>query len=284
MALCRVAIVTWGMVLLACSSGWAQTLVAAVLPSSRSVFVGGSAAVFATVINGGQQLATGCSISLPIGSIPGKFGYTLVGADWDWVGEPIDIPAGEARHFIVIATASGPFPPTEVPVTFVCANTAPAPIFPGVNTFLLTASITPVADIVAVAKTATDNGIAALPGPFGLERTGVFTVATVNMGAGDTLTVSADTGSAILPVSTFICQTDPKTSVCLSPPGGTVSTTVLSNDRPTFGVFLTATRDVPFIPQTNRVHVRFKDSGGVTRGATSVAVWTSDACKGCWDY
>jgi hypothetical protein len=35
--------------------------------------------------------------------------------------------------------------------------------------------------------------------------------------------------------------------------------------------------------------VRFKDSGGVTRGLTSVAVRTShpcppDACCGCWDY
>ena len=40
-------------------------------------------------------------------------------------------------------------------------------------------------------------------------------MATVNMGAGDTITVSADTGGAILPVNIFICQTDPQTSALL---------------------------------------------------------------------
>jgi len=100
-------------------------------------------------------------------------------------------------------------------------------------------------------------------------------VATVNMGAGDTLTVAADTGGAILPVNIFICQTDPQTGACFSPPASSsVTTTILSNETPTFGLFVAAAGDVSFVPETNRIFVRFKDSGNVTRGLTSVAVRT----------
>jgi hypothetical protein len=94
------------------------------------------------------------------------------------------------------------------------------------------------------------------------------------LGAGDTLTVSADTGGAILPVNIFICQTDPKTAACLSLPDSGVSTTILSNETPTFGLFVAAAGNVSFVTATNRIFVRFKDSGNVTRGSTSVAVRT----------
>jgi protein involved in polysaccharide export with SLBB domain len=43
---------------------------------------------------------------------------------------------------------------------------------------------------------------------------------------------------------------------------------------PTFAVFVNASGAVPFDPAANRIFVRFKDAGGVTRGATSVAVKT----------
>jgi hypothetical protein len=94
------------------------------------------------------------------------------------------------------------------------------------------------------------------------------------MGAGDTITVSADTGGAILPVSVFVCQTDPQTSTCLLPPDTSVPTTILSNETPTFGVFVAAQGEISFFPETNRIFVRFKDTSSVTRGLTSVAVRT----------
>src|SRR5262249_56446821 len=112
--------------------------------------------------------------------------------------------------------------------------------------------------------------------------TDVFAVAVVNVGADDALTVSADTGDVILPVSTSICQTDPETGLCLSSPGSSVITTVPSKARPTFGIFVRMPGDVPFIPQRNRIVVRFKDSGGAIRGSTRVAAWTSS--EGWWDY
>ena len=102
----------------------------------------------------------------------------------------------------------------------------------------------------------------------------MFALATVNMGAGDTITVLADTGGAILPVNIFICQTDPQSGACLSPPADSVTTMILSNETPTFGVFVAAAGDVAFVPEINRIFVRFKDSNNITRGLTSVAVRT----------
>ncbi|MFN9104972.1 MAG: hypothetical protein ACK5X1_00250, partial [Betaproteobacteria bacterium] len=43
------------------------SVVAAVLPSSRSVSVGGVATAFATMVNSGSTTATACQISLPPG-------------------------------------------------------------------------------------------------------------------------------------------------------------------------------------------------------------------------
>ena len=52
----------------------ATGVVAAVLPSSRSVQVGVAAAAFATVINAGQAMAADCSIA-PLTSVPASFIY-----------------------------------------------------------------------------------------------------------------------------------------------------------------------------------------------------------------
>jgi hypothetical protein len=241
-------------------------VVAAVLPSSRSVQVGSPATAFATMINAGEGLAIGCGISL-LSNIPATFALSPT-TSWDY---PVDIPAGAAESFVFTLIPNAPIAPTDVQLSFDCDNTDPAPIHSGVNTFLFSASATPVADIVAMAATLNNDGIVNIPGTNG---TGVFAVAAVNVGAGDTLTVSADTGGAILPINILICQTDPQSGICFLQPESSVTTTILSKETPTFGVFVAATGDVPFFPETNRIFVRFKDSGGVTRGSTSVAVRT----------
>jgi hypothetical protein len=249
-------------------------VVAAILPSSRSVQVGSPATAFATIINAGQELATGCTIS-PMTGIPATLTFQTTDPATNQVtnspNTSVDIPPGAAQSFIFALTPTGPIVPTDVQFSFECTNANPAPIRPGVNTLLFSASATPVADIVALAATLNNDGIVNVPGTNDM---GVFAVAAVNMGAGDAFTVSADTGGASLPVSVFICQTDPQTSVCFSPPDSNVPTTILSNETPTFGIFVAAAGDVSFIPETNRIFVRFKDSNNVTRGSTSVAVRT----------
>ena len=52
-----------------------------------------------------------------------------------------------------------------------------------------------------------------IPGTNGI---GVFAVATVNVGASGSITASADTGSATLPVNISLCQTNPATGQCIS--------------------------------------------------------------------
>ena len=250
------------------------TLVAAVLPSSRSVQVGTPATAFATIINTDSNMATGCAIS-PSASIPATFTFqTTDPATNQLTNSPntsVDIPAGAAQSFIFALTPTGPMAPTDIQLSFDCANTDPAPIISGLNTLLFSASATPTPDIVALVATLSGDGIVNIPGTNGV---GAFAVASVNMGAGDTITVLADTGGAILPVNVFICQTDPQTSACLSPPANSVTTMILSNETPTFGVFVAGAGDVSFFPEINRIFVRFKDSGDVTRGLTSVAVRT----------
>jgi hypothetical protein len=251
-----------------------SNVVAAVLPSSRSVQVGTPATAFATIINAGQEPAMGCMIS-PMSTVPASLSFqTTDPATQQLTGSPdtpVEIPPGAAQTFVFALTSTAPMAPTDVQFNFDCANTGPAPVVSGLNTFLFSASPTPVPDIVALAATLNNDGIVNIPGTNG---TGVFAAAAVNVGVSANLTVSADTGSAILPVNVFICQTDPQNGACFSPPASSVTATILSNQTPTFGIFVSSSGDVPFAPATNRIFVRFKDSGNVTRGSTSVAVRT----------
>src|SRR5262245_29259357 len=134
MKLYQTMIVTWSMLFLAPSSTWAQSIVAAVLPSSRSVQLGAPSTsppylmAFATIINAGQQLATDCRIS-SLSSIPAIFSYADFENPWDYGF--IDIPAGAAHRFSFGFIPYGPMAPADVQLSFKCANTEPAPIIPG---------------------------------------------------------------------------------------------------------------------------------------------------------
>jgi len=254
--------------------GSSSSLVAAVLPSSRSVPVGVPATAFATIINLGSTIATNCGITV-ISNIPaiGLFQTTnpltneLIGT----ANTSVNIPVGAAQSFFVRLTPIQLFAPTDVHMSFGCTNTDPAPIATGLNTLLLSSSVTPVLDIVALAATPTNDGIVNILGATG---TGAFAVATVNVGASGSITASADTGNTTLPVNIFLCQTNPATGQCISAIGSSVTTTINANATPTFGIFVQDSGNVPFDPVANRIFVRFKDGGNVTRGSTSVAVRT----------
>ena len=250
------------------------SLVAAVLPSSRSVLVGAAATAFATIINAGSGMATGCSLA-PGTSVAATFAFQTTDPATNQVtgtvNTPVDIPAAGTQSFVFAFTPTAPIAPADVPIVFDCANAAPAVSLPGINTLLLSASATPVPDIIALAATLNNDGIVNVPGVTG---SGVFAVATANVGAGGTVTASADTGAASLPVTIAICQTNPTTGQCISAIAPSVTTLINANATPTFGIFVTGTGNVPFDPAVNRVFVRFRDNAGATRGSTSVAVRT----------
>jgi hypothetical protein len=256
----------------------APAMFAATLPTSRSVAVNVPATAFATIINSSSSSsATGCRIQ-PISNIPATFAYqTTNPADNSLIGTvntPIDIPPGVAQSFVIALTPTAPFDPTEVRFSFSCENTNVAPINIGLDTLLLSGSATPVPDVIALGATAGNNGIVDIPGVVG---TGAFAVAAANVGAGGTITVSADTANTVLPVNLLVCQTSQQPATlgqCLAGPAPSVTTTIANGGTPTFAIFVQGGGAVPFDPTANRIFVRFRDGGNVVRGATSVAVRT----------
>src|SRR5262245_30088766 len=209
---------------LAFVEGPVTSLLAAMLPSSRSVQIPVPATAFATIINAGPAPATGCGISL-IPAIAADFSYQTTDPNTNQVtgspNTPVNIAAGAAQSFVIALTPTSPIVPTEVQFNYSCNNASPAPNFIGLNTLLFSASATPVPDIVALAATVTSDSIAN-----STNDTGAFSVATVNVGASGSITASADTGSASLPVNIFLCETNPANGQCISAIGPTVTTQI----------------------------------------------------------
>lgn len=246
-------------------------LVAAVLPLSRSVQVGGiTATAFATVINTG--ISTACLVGISPGlTVPAEFFFNHTHPSTNQpTGTFKSIRPGFAQPFVIGFTPTAPFGPLDMPFVFAGSNTDPVPVLVGINTLLLSASLTPVPDVVAVAATQGNDGIVRIPGPPG---TGTFAVATTNLGAADTITVTADTGATPVPVVTLVCHTD-ATGACDAPPAPSVTLFVGAGATPTFGFFATASTAIPLDPAAHRIFVRYRDSTGVVRGATGVAVTT----------
>jgi hypothetical protein len=262
-------------------------LVSSVLPGSRSVAVGGTATAFASIINAGSTPARDCYIAA-VTPLSASFAFQtthcatnqLVGS----LNTPVEIPAGGVGCFLFALTPSSAIAPTEVVLRFACSNSIPAPVFPGINTFLFSASSTPPPDIIASGLPCkSGDGIVAvnLPGPSGANAVGF---ATTNVGTGGALTVEATTGDAPLPVTLTLCQTNPQTGACITPPtpAPNVTLTIAAGGQPTFSVFAKGNGTIAQDLVTNRIFLTFHEGTALTgpvRGRTSVALRThSPAC------
>lgn len=251
------------------------SLFSSVLPVSRSVQVGTSATFFATMINGGSATATQCSIAPGEGSPPVVLSYRAADAANSPVGSPdtpVDIPPGGVQSFGVSIEPQSIFDATNVTLVFACENAEAATTITGVNTILLSSDTSPVADVIALAATVTNDGIAQLDPAAG---SGFFSLSSINVGAAADINVSVDTGDATLPIAVALCQTDPSNGQCTNPAvpsSEAVLLPVSENETPTFAIFLTATDAIALDPANRRIFVRFRDAGGAIRGATSVAV------------
>ncbi|MEI9988367.1 MAG: hypothetical protein WDN69_37870 [Aliidongia sp.] len=131
-------------------------------------------------------------------------------------------------------------------------------------------STTPVADIIALAATLSNDGIVDVPN----RGAAAFAVATTNLGATATITVTVDTGTADLPLSATICQSDPSPGASLGAPANSVTLSDTGGMTPTFSIFLQSNGPITFAPASSRVFVRFEDADGNLHGSTSVAIET----------
>jgi sugar lactone lactonase YvrE len=257
-----------------------SALFASVLPGSRSVEIGHPATIFATMINIGTSNLDNCQVSLP-GFPP--YGLTLnfqttnptTNALTGTPDTPVTIPGNNGSQSFVIgfqgtAVVNAP----GLPLNFTCQQSnalVTAPVFPGVNTVDLFLSSTPVADVIALAATASNDGTVHLS-----SGSGSFAVASDNIGSPAAITAAIDYNGATLPVSALICQSNPATGSCLASPTSSVTIgNFATGATPTFSVFLTATGSISFNPADSRVFFRFLDTSGAEHGATSVAVTTN---------
>lgn len=254
----------------------ASPLAAAVAPGSGSVETGTTATLFAAMINAGPTSLGNCRISL-LPTAPA--GLTLAYQTTDPVtnaptGTP-NAPANIDGHnglqtFVLTFEGASAFSAPDLPLDFDCDGTAPAAGVPGVDTVDLAVSSTPVPDIVALAETATHDGIVHI-GAAG----GAFAVATSNAGIAAPITATVDQNGADLPLAVEICQTAPATGQCVAPPAASVAIgNFAAGATPTFSIFAAAAGSVPFNPALNRLFVRFRDGEGNDRGAASVAIET----------
>jgi virginiamycin B lyase len=247
--------------------------VASVLPASRSVQVGKSATVFASII--ATTAMDGCGIA-PVVPVSGTFSYqTTNPATNQLSGTPntrVSIPAGGLQTYVIAYKANGSYPSADVQFGYDCIGSStgfPAAVkIVGVNTVRLTFSPTPVADMIAVGTTPSNDGFATLA------FDGVFAIATSNVGVAAQLTGKIRLSNPSLPLTATVCETDPVTAVCKQPPAASVSRVVAQNETATFAAFLHASDVIPSDPAANRILFEFTDPSGVVRGSTSVAVRT----------
>jgi len=252
-----------------------ERLVASTLPTSRSVRVGESATVFATVINNSAEIASGCEVAPGI-ELPMSFDYQATNPATNQPvsgteNVPMTLDPFAAQSLLLTFVPNQPIDSIDVPLQFSCDGTSPAQIIPGLNTVLLSASNTVVADVVALAATASNNGVV-LVGP---GAAGAFAVATANVGATEVIEVRPIASFADPAISMSVCETNPATGACIGAIGASVLADVSANGTPTFSVFVSSTAVIPFMPDQNRIQVVFSDPNGNVRGATSVAVATS---------
>jgi len=273
-----------------------STIHSAVLPISRTVgnhtANSEAATYFTSVLNPGPHDAEECTIthSTSIEDARIELGFQVN----DLVtNEPLnefqfdsefDVPAGGVTQLTISVSALEAFDTQNVQLRYRCLNSPDATRIQGVNTLLISASTSPLPDMITGVATAESNGIARLPG---LSGTGFFAASTINIGAeaelravpvfdlADLIT-QLEPGDGVSNATLRICETNPENGECLSPPAAEISRRFPNQDIATYTVFVVGNgSDIPLDPARNRVFIAFVDEAGEVRGASSVAVTTT---------
>ena len=263
-----------GFSVLLVTPSWAQTIEAEIFPEGRAVQVGNLATAFLTVTNTGTTDAVGCTIQ-PLTPVPGAlFIYAPVDTETRALSgpanTPVDIPVEAAQIFNITFVPSVASEPLDIQFDVTCSNTAASPIGTGLNTLLLSASDPPIPDIVAL--TSAPKGILVLPSPTSAEA---FLIASLNLGAGDNMTMFADSGAASLPVVLLVCEFDASQGTCLADPSPTTTRTINTGEVTFYAVFAQGQGTaIPPDRVANRIFARWRGSDGIIRGLVSVPVET----------
>jgi len=240
------------------------------LPTSRSVSVGTLATIFHTLVNGGNIPAE--NVTLMMGNQPaGTFAYYQTDCQTNVVigsiNPILDIPASGIICYVLMFTPTSSFDATNVDIRAEMNSLPITDVYPGINTWLLRATASAGPDIIALTTTADLHQLAC-------SGTNAFAVALSNVGAsasGDII-VSANTGSAMLPVNITISETTPATGQII---GDNILENVGANANRTLVVFVNFHGCINFDPAVNRIFIEFRDAANNIVGSTSTAVSTN---------
>jgi len=264
-----------GLIVLAVSLPSYGVHFSSILPTNRSVQVGSPASFFGTMLNASASEARNCAIFLE-SPIDAWFSYQATDAGTNapigTINTPVSIPANSSQSFVLVLTPNSVIAPVDVRFTYSCEGAQDVADIDGINTLLFSASSQPVPDVVALASTASANGIVELV----QDEIGFFTLSSTNIGTNGTFEVTPRvTGADYINVT--ICQTDPSTSICVSDPKPTVNVAIENGETPTFALFLTTPSLIELDAAAHRVFVEFRDASREVRGSTSVAVFSSES-------
>jgi hypothetical protein len=249
----------------------------ALLPYARSSRVGEPVTTFATILNGGFATGRECGLSLLDPSMPLEFEFFPTDAATNTISGGRDetqlIEAGRYATYLLSFTPTAALTAQDIDIEYTCdGGSSRAVSIRGVNTFFLSAENAAVPDVLAIAATVGNTGVMEINNS---NQRGFFTTAAINIGDADSITFSADTGTTELPIELVVCETDlSQGGTCVEARSNTVTVNMRENQARTFAIFAVANDSIPFSPRTNRVFARWRDSDGVVRGATSVAVRT----------
>ena len=252
----------------------ADSLVTAVLPSSRSAVEGHLVTVFSTVINTSGEALRNCSIThTGDGFSNTLIDFALTDPSTNQIVGNKDIPfsmAVGASQSMVLEITSQDVNAGQLRPVVGCSGAVKnysSTTIDGLNTILFSSGQQATPDVIALVASPSADGVLRIQG----NGANAFAVAVSNVGSAGTITASVDNGDIQLPLTTSICQTN-STGQCLQSAASTTSLSLAANATASFAVFVQATGPIPFNPAGARIFVRFSDSGSSVRGATSVAV------------
>jgi uncharacterized repeat protein (TIGR01451 family) len=244
----------------------APALVAAIAPSSRVAQIGSSVTLLVAVINYGTDYAQDVQITQHT-SLPISFTFKT----WDGITNFGQVnakatikPNNGVAFFVLDITPTSSFPASSMTFDIQTTNgtivSAPITL---VNTFTLSATSSPSADIVMI-STVTDISASQ-------NIAGAFAIATSNVGnaAGTNVSLVVDPGTMSLVVQGK--QTNPSTGAII---GDAQNITIGVGEQPTFAVFYTPTGPIANDPNNNRIMIRLVDGSGNILGSQSVSIHT----------